>query len=203
MSTRGKSTPERDGRRNDTRSRLVEHALQLLVRDGYEAATTGRIAKAAGIRQSSFYSHFPSRDACLVEAVTREADTLIARLSERRRALPRLSRGTRATRDAVRAGFVMTLAHLTQRDELRTLIMMRDAGHPAGQAVRDALARLRDALVADLGRFDVEPSADDGMRVELLMALTFQATSGVVEGRYPLPDVVEVLTQQATALFER
>ena len=38
-----------DGRRTDTRARLLDEALRLLLAEGYEAATTGRIAKRAGI----------------------------------------------------------------------------------------------------------------------------------------------------------
>jgi len=197
----GKSATEQDGRRNETRTHLLEAALQLLVREGYERATTGRIAKAAGIQQSSFYSHFPSRDACLAEAVTLEADALIERLARRRRSLKPVSAAAPVTRQAISAGFVLALGHLAQRRELAGLVAMRDADHAAGEAVRHALERLRDGLVADLGRFGVAAPKDAAMRVELTMALTFQAAGGVRDGRYTLPAAVEVLTDQVIALL--
>ncbi|MCA9534729.1 MAG: TetR/AcrR family transcriptional regulator [Myxococcales bacterium] len=198
----GKSDAQQDGRRNDTRARLLEEALQLLVSRGYEHATTGRIAAAAGIGQSSFYSHFASREACLAEAVAQEANALIVRLAARRRAIgPRASR-TLVTREAVRAGFVLALHHLSQHAALVALIGMREADHAAGAAVREALERLRDELVGDLSRFGVTAPADAPMRIELLMALTFQAADGIRAARYTAAAVVEVLTDQAIALLQ-
>ncbi|MCB9662273.1 MAG: helix-turn-helix domain-containing protein [Polyangiales bacterium] len=192
-----------DGRRTDTRARLLDEALRLLLAEGYEAATTGRIAKRAGIRQSSFYSHFASREACLAEAATREAELLVQRLGSRRRALRDAPMALRRSREAAVAGLEMALAHLATHDELRALIAMRHAEHAAGDAVRAALARLRDGLVKDLDVFGVVAPRDATMRVELMMALTSEAADGVHEGRYTLDAVVPVLMDQVGALFPR
>ena len=45
-----------------TRRRLIDGAIEILRRDGFAAATTGRIASAAGLKQPSFYVHFDDRD---------------------------------------------------------------------------------------------------------------------------------------------
>lgn len=197
------SEEKADGRRNDTRTRLLDEALNVLLRDGYEQATTGRIAAAAGIRQSSFYSHFPSREACLAEAVTREADALVNRLAARRQGLRSLPLATRTSREVSDAGFRITLTHFSAHSELCALIAMREADHAAGAAVRAALEKLRDGLVSDLGVYGVAPGPDAGMRIELMMALTWQASVGVREGRYALDAAVAVLTDQAVAMFPR
>ena len=161
------------------------------------------IAKRAGIRQSSFYSHFASREACLAEAATREAELLVQRLGSRRRALRDAPMALRRSREAAVAGLEMALAHLATHDELRALIAMRHAEHAAGDAVRAALARLRDGLVKDLDVFGVVAPRDATMRVELMMALTSEAADGVHEGRYTLDAVVPVLMDQVGALFPR
>lgn len=192
-----------DGRRNQTRARLLDEALRLLLQDGYEQATTGRIASAAGIRQSSFYSHFPSREACLAEAVTREALTLVDRLAARRRGLRGLPLSARGSREASDAGFRVALSHLSAHPELCALIAMREADHAAGAAVRAALEKLRDGLVADLDVFGTAPSADAAMRVDLMMALTWQASIGVRAGLYPFEAAVAMLTDQTLAMFPR
>jgi AcrR family transcriptional regulator len=45
-----------------TRQRLIDGAVDILRREGLAAATTGRIASAAGLKQPTFYVHFEDRD---------------------------------------------------------------------------------------------------------------------------------------------
>lgn len=54
----------RPARRNTelTRRRLIDGAVDILRREGLAAATTGRIAGAAGLKQPTFYVHFEDRD---------------------------------------------------------------------------------------------------------------------------------------------
>ena len=60
-------------------SSLVEATARVLAEEGYQAATTNRIAEVAGVSVGSLYQYFPGKDA-LVFAVVREQ-------AERRRAL--------------------------------------------------------------------------------------------------------------------
>ncbi len=202
-STQETCTKENDGRRNDTREQLLAGALRLLVREGYEGTTTGRIAKEGGVRQSSFYSHFESRDACLVEAIRARGQELIQALAARRAAIPAPPEGTRAPPEALRAGFVMGLTYLAANpDSARAWLSIREAEHAAGEAVRGVLATLRDGLVADLPRFGItDPPSDAAMRIEMVMALVAQAAAGLRSGDDAFDDTVELLTQQTLALF--
>jgi AcrR family transcriptional regulator len=50
---------------------ILEAAARELASEGYEAATTNRIAKAAGTSVGSLYQYFPSKDAIAVELVRR------------------------------------------------------------------------------------------------------------------------------------
>lgn len=57
----------RERQRDRTRQRLFESALEEFRRDGFQAASIGRIAKRAGVSRTSFYFHFPTRDHVLLE----------------------------------------------------------------------------------------------------------------------------------------
>src|SRR5690606_9168155 len=59
--------PTRRDAKAMTKRRLIEGAIELARAEGLAALTTGRIAAAAGLAQSSFYVHFPDRAACLRE----------------------------------------------------------------------------------------------------------------------------------------
>jgi AcrR family transcriptional regulator len=49
-----------------TRARIVDVALDLFERDGYEGTTTAQIAAAAGVTPMTFFRHFPTKAAVVV-----------------------------------------------------------------------------------------------------------------------------------------
>ena len=64
----------------DTRQRILDQALELFSKHGYDAVSVGEIAKAVGIKAPSLYNHFPGKRAifdAIVEstAAQYEADT--------------------------------------------------------------------------------------------------------------------------------
>ena len=54
-----------------TQQKVLRGAVTLFLENGYTKTTTGEIAKAAGIGQSSFFHVFPSKEALLLELVKR------------------------------------------------------------------------------------------------------------------------------------
>ena len=54
-----------------TQQKVLRAAVALFLEMGYTRSTTGEIAKAAGIGQSSFFHVFPSKEALLLELVKR------------------------------------------------------------------------------------------------------------------------------------
>lgn len=54
-----------------TQQKVLRGAVALFLERGYTRTTTGEIAKAAGIGQSSFFHVFPSKEALLLELVKR------------------------------------------------------------------------------------------------------------------------------------
>src|SRR2546422_9349971 len=49
-------------RREETRRRLMESALGVFARNGYERATVDEIVREAGFSKGAFYVHFESKD---------------------------------------------------------------------------------------------------------------------------------------------
>ncbi len=67
-------------KREDTKQRILDKALELFSAKGYDSVSVGEIAKAVGIKAPSLYNHFPSKQAifdAIVEntAARYEADT--------------------------------------------------------------------------------------------------------------------------------
>lgn len=54
-----------------TQQKVLRAAVALFLEKGYARTTTGDIARAAGIGQSSFFHVFPSKEALLLELVRR------------------------------------------------------------------------------------------------------------------------------------
>lgn len=50
-----------------TRQRLLDCALELFERDGYEATTVGAIATAAGVSEMTFFRHFAAKEGLLLD----------------------------------------------------------------------------------------------------------------------------------------
>jgi AcrR family transcriptional regulator len=50
---------------------LVEATARILVKEGYEKASTNRIAEQAGVSVGSLYQYFPSREALVVAVIER------------------------------------------------------------------------------------------------------------------------------------
>ncbi|HWM34773.1 MAG TPA: helix-turn-helix domain-containing protein [Pseudolysinimonas sp.] len=116
-------------KRTRTRETLFTAALELFDERGYEATTVAEIARRAGVTEMTFFRHFPSKDAVLVDD---PYDPLIAdAIVAADPALPALAAVTAGVRDAWAS--VPPPAAAAVRERLRIV-----AGSPA---LRGALAR--------------------------------------------------------------
>jgi len=61
------------GKRERTRSALIDSAIKVIATKGFEAASIKEITQAAGLANGTFYNHFEDR-----EALTREAASVVA-----------------------------------------------------------------------------------------------------------------------------
>lgn len=55
---------------DNTRNRILQSALKLFARKGYEATTTKDLASAANVAEGTIFRHFPTKKAILVEVAT-------------------------------------------------------------------------------------------------------------------------------------
>lgn len=75
--------PLSDRRKAQTRLEIAQSALDLFVRDGYDAVRTEAIAAEAGVSLRTFYRYFQAKDDVLSPIVTRGTETLAARFAAR------------------------------------------------------------------------------------------------------------------------
>ncbi len=61
---------------------IVQAAAQVLIEDGYDRASTNRIAKVAGVSIGSLYQYFPNKEAVLIAVAERHADEMLALLGQ-------------------------------------------------------------------------------------------------------------------------
>lgn len=58
--------------------RIIDACEQVLIGDGYAAASTNRIAERAGISKGSLYQYFPDKDAVILAVLVRLSDNAAA-----------------------------------------------------------------------------------------------------------------------------
>lgn len=65
---------------------IVKATTQVLLKEGYEACTTNRVAETAGVSIGSVYQYFPNKEALVVAVMERYQeelrDAMVARLAE-------------------------------------------------------------------------------------------------------------------------
>jgi AcrR family transcriptional regulator len=67
----------RQGRSLMTVDAILEAARQLLIKDGFDATSTTRIAEAAGVSVGSLYEYFTSKEALVAKLIKRHCDNLL------------------------------------------------------------------------------------------------------------------------------
>ncbi|WP_298460901.1 TetR/AcrR family transcriptional regulator [uncultured Cellulomonas sp.] len=130
------------GRAQATRDRLQRCALELFVQRGFDATTVEDIARAAGVSHMTFFRHFPTKDAVLLDDPYDPviADAVLAQP----RVLPALER--------VRRGFLAAWAGLPEPADEQTRVRIRIMAEHPGLRARawENNQRTEDVVVAAL-----------------------------------------------------
>ena len=81
----GRARPDTNPRKRPLQARsratvdaLLEAATQVLIRHGYEGATTARIAERAGVSVGSLYQYFPNKEALVAALIDRHVAEVTA-----------------------------------------------------------------------------------------------------------------------------
>ena len=132
---------------------ILEATARVLLRDGYDRASTNRIAKAAGVSVGSLYQYFPSKEALAAALIDRHMAQTEALLSvpeeELGRPLPELAR--RLVRGMLRAHAVHPRLHqvlMEQVPRVGRLEKRRDLDQTAARLVRSIMELHRRELRA-------------------------------------------------------
>lgn len=164
-----------------TRRRLIDGAIEILRREGVVAATTGRIARAAGLKQPSFYVHFADRDEILNAAAAEIGHVMIETLQ---RELSRIDSSD--PRRSIRAAHSAIVDRFLSEPELTRIFLRHraDDGTVLGRAFRRLLDDARGELVESLLRHGVAKGRDSAeAHVELLVAAVLGMLEGLLDGR--------------------
>ena len=164
-----------------TRRRLIDGAIDILRHEGVAAATTGRIASAAGLKQPSFYVHFADRDEILQAAAVEIGQRMIEKLQSE------LSRIDPAhPRRSIRAAHAAVVDAFLGEPELTRIFLRHrtDDGTVLGRAFRRLLDEARGQLVDSFSRHGIAvPRQAAQVYVELLVAAVLGMLEGLLDGR--------------------
>ncbi|HQR27569.1 MAG TPA: TetR/AcrR family transcriptional regulator [Nocardioides sp.] len=189
------SEPIRRGRPGYDAATVLQHAVALFNRQGYDATSMGDLARDLGLTKSAIYHHFPSKSALLAAALDRALDPLTAAVT-RARAAP----GTPAY-DRLRALVRESVGVLVARQaEVRLLLRVRGNS----DVERAALARRRwidDELTALVRQGVEEGALRDDLPAAVVSRLLFGMVNSLVEWYRPDGPVdVAELAQAVTRL---
>lgn len=165
-----------------TRQRLLDAVLDHVREHGLHGLTTGRVADAAGIAQSSFYVHFKDMDDALRAAAEHAGEELRG-----------IVRGSRLELDYSKADAAYYAAYESAIDALLLhraftellLAHRRDRNSPLAESLRAAIDRARTDLARDLTEttFAAWFAADIDAYAELMVGMTLTAVEAIVDGR--------------------
>jgi AcrR family transcriptional regulator len=187
----------RQERSEATVDAILEAAARVFASEGYEAATTNRIAEAAGTSVGSLYQYFPSKDAIAVDLARRYRAGRIAFVRSQLDGL-----GNKPVTTVIRALFTSLLQADGIRPELYRVLIQQVLRTSARNELRGYEERL-EAVVADaLRRVKPPPQVEDidlaaFMLVRLVLALVHSANAD--QPRYNTPALVSELTRLVVA----
>ena len=197
------SKPTRKEVTEITRRRLIDGAIEILRREGVAAATTGRIAAAAGLKQPSFYVHFRDRDEIIGAAAAEIGQRMLDRLQHQiTRFDPTKPRASlRRAYNAMFAAFLsepeLTSIFLRHRSDDGTIL-----GRVFGRFVQGARAQLREAILGSPRRVaGATPQMADAS-VEVVVAALLGLLEGLVDGRVEgCEPAAEVMTRMTDGVL--
>jgi AcrR family transcriptional regulator len=126
------------------REHLLDVATELVVDEGFHAASVESIARRAGVTRAVIYQHFADLQALLEAVIGRETTRALAQVSES--ALPPLESGD--TAELMLASLTVYLAAVQDYPMTWRLVLLPPEGAPA--KLRAAIASGRRAVLAQL-----------------------------------------------------
>jgi len=122
-------------RRGETRQKLLDAALPVFARSGFERATVDEIVREAGFSKGAFYVHFDAKEdlfwAMLEERIARQQESFLQSLDEKR-----------TVEENIQA-LLTTIFAIFRRDQQWSALFMEFAAHASrNEKVRKRLASM-------------------------------------------------------------
>jgi AcrR family transcriptional regulator len=156
----------------DRRSAILDAALEIFSRRGYNGASIDEIASAAGISKALIYEHFPSKKDLHVSLLERHTQDIFMRLAE---TADTKDPAEVRMRNGVNAFFEWAETH---RDGFR--LLFRDTFEPD---VADVLERLQNQATGAIAALMAsEPALQPGAETEVDLALAIEAMAQQLSG---------------------
>ena len=196
-------------RRQRTRQRLIDAAIDIVRENGAGALTTVAITRKAGIHQPAFYAHFENIDECIREAAVQVTQhmTRLGLDEFHRRFLDVEGTDLVAMGEAVRP---ILRSVLEERRFVEVMIRHRFDSGLLGERLREELARTHQAIADDVFAFLLKLNAvtqDDRDRVEMwtefILNSILHGCERLLAGRYTdVDELAGFLARDAVRLVE-
>lgn len=180
-------------RGSERRVLITAAALEVFAAKGYNAASLGEIAKAAGVARTVMYDHFPSKRVLLLEVMHEQNASLIEYIGSR-------ITGTGTQEERMRNTVDAYFSFAENQPAARHLLFDRtDDDDPevrtVRQGIRDARLSAVAALLAnDLRAIGVDPGEP---AAEAMIELLITGLDGVAQWRQRRPDVSRAVLVEA------
>jgi AcrR family transcriptional regulator len=157
-------TREGDGRAHE---RILEVAREEIIRAGWAAATSGRVAQRTGVSKALIHYHFPDKDALLCAVATQCLENAVAR---------RTGVAEPKARPNPVDGFEDWLERELVAGDLRIALHLKASGRESVVRAADAvIAAIRAAIQEEAGRvfgtLGMTPRLPERSIIDLLMAV--------------------------------
>lgn len=161
----------------ERRQRILDNAVEIFARHGYEAGSVGEIAAAAGITKPVLYDHFGSKRELFVELMEGARDELTRRGAEAMAAEAPLE-------ERIRAAIEAFFAFVEEHPAAARVLLVAPRGEPALQDASRAVQAEATSRLAAL--FEAEPellpgAPDRERRIELFVEFLKQGMHGLAE----------------------
>lgn len=179
-----------------TREKLIRAAIEIVATEGVAALTTVNVCRRIGIAQSSYYTHFASRDE-LLQALGELGAEATRRTNRAARAQYGAHRDQVHLRDTMRAPLDLIRTH-PEMFRLGRQIRHEPPSTPLGTHARTMAAAnradLADDLMAMADQHDPALRRRYEMVADCIEAMVTALGEGHIDGRYPdLEEVIDLL----------
>lgn len=179
-----------------TREKLIRAAVEIVATEGVAALTTVNVCRRVGIAQSSYYTHFGSRDE-LLQAIGELGTAATRRTNRAARARFGENRDHAHLRTTMRAPLDLIRDH-PELFRLGRQIRQEPPTTPLGEHARAMAAANRADLADDLMAMAAQDDPTLRRRYEMVAdcieAMVTALGEGHIDGRYPdIEEVVDLL----------